>query len=138
MNYKQEPQEWKIPPITAIGFNVWADQKEFMFRNILITTNESAVKEWNGEDFVIRQRKQIRAMKINYQWIDADVPDDVPKPGVVGRVAYWGRCTKRTWNKVPNKPLVIVITLTVILIMIPIIVFCSELCSDPFAKLKTD
>jgi calnexin len=137
-NFKGQKQDWKIPPITAIGFNIWGDQKEYMFRNIIITTNETAVKQWNHDDFVLRQRRQIRAMKINYQWVDVDVPDDFPKPERFGRIRFWMRCVKRAWARVPDKPLILLVSLAVLLVTIPIVVFCCDMCSDPFAKLKQD
>jgi hypothetical protein len=109
-----------------------------MFRNIIITDNETAVKQWNEEDFAVRQRRQIRAMKINYQWVDADIPEDAPKAEWFGRIRFWGRCVNRAWKRLPDKPLIILVAVAVLLITIPSVVFCCEVCSDPFAKLKQD
>jgi hypothetical protein len=71
--------------------------------------------------------------------MDVDLPDDVPEPGIFNRIDYWGRCIKRRWAKVENKVAVVAITGTVIAVMMPIVVFCCQLCEpDPFAHMKTE
>ncbi|OHT12281.1 Calnexin 1 [Tritrichomonas foetus] len=135
-NYKllsqSDNHNFVMPPITGIGFDLWTAQREFAFTNILIATNETAVKSWNNEDFNPRQRRQIRAMKINYQWIFTDEPPDRPGPGVTGYAFYLGRCVKRQWARVPNKPAVVAISVAVILITIPLTIICCDIFSDPF------
>lgn len=127
-----------LPPITGIGFDVWCSQRDFAFTNLLISTNETAVKKWNDEDFRVRQRRQIRAMKISYDWVFTDEPPDRPGPGVVGILSYLVRCLKRAWNRIPNKPIVIAISLSVILITIPLVLICCDICyDDPFGEFSS-
>jgi calnexin len=123
-NYKGQSNEFVMPPISGIGFDVWSLPQDFAFTNILIATDENAVRTWNNEDFIIRQRRQVRAMKINYQWMEVDLPDDLPEPGIFGKLDYWKRCLWRRWDRVRNKTIVIVVTFTVIAVMMPIVVFC--------------
>ena len=138
-NYKGEQPKFTIPPITGIGFSVWAEYRDIAFTNILIATNESVIRAWNEKDFIIRQRRQVRAMKINYNWINVDLPDDLPDPGLVGHAAYYGRCLGRQWKALKNKPVVFTLTLTGTLLVIAMFFFCWTLCEDdPFTKLKTD
>ena len=138
-NYNGQVDKFEIPPITGIGFSVWSEYRDIAFTNVLIATNESAVKAWNEKDFVIRQRRQVRAMKISYNWINVDLPDDVPEPGVVGKLAYWGRCVDRKWKALKNKPVVITLSLTIVLVLLALIFFCWAVCEDdPFGKLKTE
>lgn len=136
LNGSSENQVFVMPPLTGIGFNLWTEQREYAFTNILIATNETEVKRWNNEDFNPRQRKQIRAMKINYNWIYTDEPPDRPGPGILGFFSYIGRCIGRFWAKIPNKPVVIAISSSIILITVPIIfIICDVCCYDPFADI---
>ncbi|KAK8882132.1 hypothetical protein M9Y10_044772 [Tritrichomonas musculus] len=129
----QNQPSFIMPPMSGIGFNVWADQREFAFTNILIATNETEVKKWNNEDFNPRQRRQIRAMKINYNWIYTDEPPDRPGPGIFGFISYIGRCIGRFWDRIPNKPVVIAISSSIILITVPLtFIICDVCCYDPF------
>lgn len=138
-NYHNQQQIYQIPPLTAIGFDIWTGQREFAFTNILIGTNVSEIKKWNAEDFLPRQKRQVRAMKINYDWIDMDEPDDKPGPGVTGYVAFEFRELGRWWAKLKNKPAIIAISSSVVMITIPLIILCCELCrEDPTFKTHYD
>jgi calnexin len=138
-NYKGQSNEFVMPAISGIGFDVWSLPQDFAFTNIAIATDEEAIRKWNNEDFIIRQRRQVRAMKINYQWMEVDLPDDIPEPGIFGRLAYWRRCLWRRWDRVHNKVIVMVVTFTIIAAMMPIMVCCCQMCEpDPFAKMKVD
>jgi calnexin len=138
-NYTGVKPEFVMPPIIAIGFNVWSEYRDFAFTNILIATDEAAVRLWNAQDHNVRHRRQVRKMKINYDWVRIDVPDDWPEPGITGHVEYWGRCTRRAWQAIPNKPVVIGITTAVLCLIVPIVIMCYTLCEpDPFTKIKDD
>jgi calnexin len=132
--------DFEAPPITAIGFNVWVEHRDFAFTNILVATDEAAVRTWNAQDFAVRQRRQVRAMKINYDWLRIDLPDDWPEPGFIGLIEFWGRSISRRWKAVRNKPLVLGITTAVISITLPIVVLTWFFCCqpDPFAHLKVE
>jgi hypothetical protein len=128
-----------MPPITAIGFDMWTDQKDFAFTNIVFATDEKAIRKWNDEDFVIRQRKQIRGMKINYNWITTDLPDDVPEGGLIGYIEFFWRCIQRKWVKVRNKPVVIILSASFLFVFLPIVFICCQLYRpDPFVHMKED
>ena len=138
-NDKEPQQKFVIPPLTGIGFNVWTQHREIAFTNVLIGTNETEIKRWNNEDFNPRQRRQIRTMKINYDWIFTDEPPDVPGPGISGKISYVERCIKRRWQKVQHKPVVLAMSSAIILVLIPLIYICYDTCfDDPFAHYKTD
>jgi hypothetical protein len=138
-NYNGQSCDFVIPPIVGIGFDIWADQREFAFTNILIATDENAVKKWNSEDFSVRQRIQVRGMRINYGWIRTDLPDDVPDDGIIGHIDYYLRTARVRWDKLKNKPIYIAGTAIVLVMAILIVlVFCFICESDPFSKMKTD
>jgi calnexin len=138
-NYKGEEPKFVIPPIVAIGFSVWTEHRDFAFTNILLATDEREVKKWNGLDFAVRQRRQVRMMRISYDWLRVDLPDDVPEPGIRGRLEYYGRAASGRWGAVKNKPLVFGVIIAVLAIVIPVTILCCYLCEpDPFAHLKTD
>jgi calnexin len=46
-------------PFTAIGFEIWAVNRELAFSNILMAHDEAAVKKYNVENFLIRKRVQL-------------------------------------------------------------------------------
>lgn len=130
-NYKGETNfNFSLPPITGLAFDVWAEFPEFAFSNIMIATDETAIRKWNAEDFIIRQRKQIQAMRISYHWLKADDPTDFPVPGFVGHVQYYGRQVKKQWNKVENKPAVITIAIAIIMITIPLSIIAWAIFVD--------
>ena len=127
--------QYQLPPITAIGFNIYGNYASFAFTNILIGNNEEAILEWDKEDFQGRQRKQIRIMKSNYQWITKEEPRDYPRGGIIGLFEYFGRVFHRLWKRIPNKPVTISLTVSVLLIFIPIIFLCYECMKpDPFME----
>lgn len=131
-------EKFVMPTITGIGFNVWTAYRDFAFTNILIANDVEAVKRWNSEDFNPRQRRQIRAIKINYQWIYTDEPPDKPEPGLIGHLEYYQRCVQRRWDRVHNKTAVLAISFTLLVISLPITVMCWDLFSDPFPAKKYD
>ena len=45
-------------PFTGIGFELWAVNRELAFSNVLIAHDEQAVKQWNKDNFLVRQRYQ--------------------------------------------------------------------------------
>ena len=138
-NYHGETPKFVMPKLTGIGFDIWAAYRDIAFTNILIATNETVVRAWNENDFVLRQRRQIKAMKINYDWVNIDLPDDLPEPGLSGQLAYYGRCAGRYWKGVKHKSVVFAVSITGTLIVLLSIFFCWMVCEDdPFAKLKTD
>jgi calnexin len=138
-NYHGQSYQFVMPPIVGIGFDIWTDQSEFAFTNILIATDEKAIKKWNSEDFSVRQRIQVKGMRINYGWIRTDLPDDLPDPGIIGHVDYYLRRARVRWGKLHNKPIYIAITAVLLVILILIVLlFCYACESDPFSKMKTD
>jgi len=50
--------------INGIGFEIWTVNKELAFTNILISSNEMEVIEWNSQDFLIRHMKQFDEMEL--------------------------------------------------------------------------
>jgi calnexin len=138
-NFHGRPFTFEIPPIVGIGFDVWTSDSDFAFTNIAIGTDEEAIRKWNSEDFAVRQRMQIRKMKIAYSWIQTDLPDDQPEGGLLGYPAYWSRCLQRRWRGVRHKHAVIGISLLILLVLIPVILICWQLCrTEPFEKIKDE
>jgi calnexin len=138
-NYKGQSSDFEIPPLVGIGFDVWSDQRDIAITNILVGTDEKAIKKWNGEDFGVRQRRQIRIMKIHYDWIRTDLPDDVPESGIIGHIEYYLRSIQRRWSKVRHKTVVIALGACIVLICVPVVLIFCQLCdSDPFSKIKKD
>jgi hypothetical protein len=139
VNYKGEPYDFVLPPIVGIGFNLWSDQRDFAFTNIAMATDEVAIKDWNAEDFAIRQSGQIAKMKVNYNWVTADLPEDFPHGGFFGYFDYGRRCLMRRWMRVENKPAVIVVSAGLLIVLLPMVLLCFQLFDvDPFSKMKQD
>jgi calnexin len=138
-NYRGQDAKFVIPPIVAIGFAGWTEHRDFAFTNILISTNETEVKKWNALDFAVRQRRQVRMMRINYDWLRVDLPDDFPEPGLMGHLEFFKRVAVRKWNGIRNKSVIFVVVILALSITIAVMVCCCYLCEpDPFAHIKTD
>lgn len=138
-NYKGQAPKFVMPKLTGLGFDVWSAYRDTAFTNILIATNETVVRQWNDLDFVLRQRRQIKAMKINYDWVSIDLPDDAPEPGIAGLASYYVRCTTRYWRGLKHKSIIFAVSVLGTLITILSIFLCCMACEDdPFSKIKTD
>lgn len=51
-NYYEDPHPHNFAPIVGAGFELWMVNKDIGFGNILIDTDEKAVRKWNDEHFL--------------------------------------------------------------------------------------
>jgi len=58
-----DPEPYKLQPITAIGFEIWATNKDLSFGKILIAYDEDRVIQWNRRDFLMRKQFQIESIE---------------------------------------------------------------------------
>jgi calnexin len=137
-NYHGASTVFEIPEITAIGFNIWAANRDIAITNILIAHDENAVRAWNREDFAVRQRRQIRTGTVRYDWLNIDVPDESRDPGLFGLISYHWRLLHAKWVRFRHKPLVIALVAIVVCMLVPILVCVADSCNDPFVKIKDD
>jgi calnexin len=138
-SYHGQSTEFVIPPLTAIGFNIWAKNRDVAFTNIAIANEEEGIRAWNREDFVIRQRRQIGQMSPKYEWIDTILPDDELESGFLGETAFKWRELKRKWKKSRNKTMIFAVSGTILSLMVPVVwIMCNCCDDDPFAKIKDD
>jgi hypothetical protein len=136
--YHGQSTDFPIPNLTAIGFNFWAANRDIAVTNIIIANDEDAIRAWNREDFVIRQRRQVRLTRIRYDWINVDLPDDAPEPGIFGRVGYYWRSIAKKWRATKRKALIIAGSATGVCLVIVLALMLVDYFDDPFEKLKQD
>lgn len=139
-NFKEGGQtSFKLPPITGLGFDVWAEFRDMAFTNIIIATDEAAIREWNEYDFVIRQRRQASGMKFIYDWINIDLPKDAPEAGVLNHLEYAARCVNRFLKGLGNRPNVIAIGIVVTVTIMAFITLACLFCGDDhIERIKLD
>lgn len=53
----------RVPLSYGLGFEIWHVNRDISFNNILITNNEQAVIDWNNQNFVFRQKYQMKEFK---------------------------------------------------------------------------
>ena len=129
-NFNGKIENFILPPIYGIGFDIWGLHHDLMITNILISNNESIVKKWNKLDFSGRQKRQIKAMKISYDWINVDEEDEIDNDlNIFYKLLFKFKKMKKIWDKVQNKSAIIAIVLSSIMILIPILLICCEMFS---------
>jgi len=130
---------FSIPPIIGIGFDIWGAHHDIMITNVLISNNESIIKRWNKADFNGRQKRQIKAMKIAYDWINVDEEEEIIyEPSLTSYFSHYTKKTMKWWSKVDNKPAVIAIIVSAIMILIPVVFLCYELFTNDTYKEKIE
>lgn len=72
--YTEPPEEFSLMPVAAVGYELWVVDKMVGINNILMTTNITAVKEWNAGHFVPKHREQLANQE---EFSSGSRPDEV-------------------------------------------------------------
>jgi calnexin len=62
-DYFEDLHPHNFKPLVGVGFELWLVNKGVGFNNIFIGSDESAVRKWNAEHFVPKQKKQEEALQ---------------------------------------------------------------------------
>ena len=131
-NYYEETNVYEnILPIYGIGFENWVVDKMVGFTNIWVGHNESAVLEWNKNHF---QPKHLQ------QDIGQDT-DDRKRPGSIHSISPFQTFTDYIknfghyyQNAYEARPILVIIA-TIVVILIPLILFCGPLFKFMYDRL---
>ncbi|EAY10552.1 Calreticulin family protein [Trichomonas vaginalis G3] len=130
---------YSLPGITGFSFNVWSFYHDILVTNLLVSHNESLIKRWNLEDFAQRQRRQIKMMKIAYDWIDIDKEIEIPpEPGMMNKVVYLAKRGYRKFNQIENKAAYTSIFCSIVFVMIPMLYVIHEVLCGTADHLKLE